>query len=220
VALDSYAGLQAALGTWADDRTDLPAADLVTLAEARLNRDLRLRRMEAEAALTLAIGERTAPLPADFLEPLGLWIDAGAGRRALRFTPAAMETQAVAAPPRSWTVDGDAIAFQSPADQGYGLVLRYLQRFSLASAAPADGTQSNWLLQHWPDAYLASGNIEAALWTQDDEQAVRWEARYADALASINRLEARSQALTTLNADAAIQLRATGRGRFDINRGY
>ena len=70
--LDTYAGLQAALGAWAVNRTDLPAADLVALAEARLNRDLRLRRMEVEAPLALSAGARLAALPDDFLEPLAL----------------------------------------------------------------------------------------------------------------------------------------------------
>ena len=207
--LDTYAGLQAALGAWAVNRTDLPAADLVALAEARLNRDLRLRRMEVEAPLALSAGARLAALPADFLEPLALWIDFGAGRRALRFVPAAMATSAAAGSPRLWSVDGASAAVERPADRDYGLTLRYLQRLDLASAALADGTQCNWLLAAWPDAYLAGGNVEAALWLQDDAQAMRWQARYQDALESINRIEARSRSLVTLDVDDGLR----GRGR-------
>ena len=214
--LDTYDGLQAALGAWAVNRTDLPAADLVTLAEARLNRDLRLVRMEVEAPLALAAGARLAGLPADFLEPLALWIDAGAGRRALRFVPAAMPTSAAAGPPRAWSIDGGSAAVERPADQDYGLTLRYLQRLDLASAAPADGAQANWLLTAWPDAYLAAGNVEAALWLQDDAQAARWQARYQDALESINRIEARSRSLVTLDVDDGLRRRGS---RWEISAG-
>ncbi len=210
MALDSYAGLLAALGAWATNRSDLPAADLVALAEARLNRDLRLRRMEAETALTLAAGARTAPLPGDFLEPLALWAEEGSGRRALRFVlSSGLAVTTTAGAPGPWSVDGDALVFGQPADQDRALTLRYLQRLDLAGTAPADGTQVNWLLLHWPDAYLAAGNVEAALWLQDDEQAVRWQARYADTATAISRTEARSGAMTTLGTDAGLLRRGS-----------
>ena len=89
MALSTYAGLKAAIGSWNFNRATLPTDDLVTLAEARLNRDLRLRSMETEDALTGVIGSRTIPLPGDFLEPLALFvIRSDGGRDQLRFIPA------------------------------------------------------------------------------------------------------------------------------------
>ena len=199
MALTSYADLKAAIGTWNVNRADLPAADLVALAEARLNRDLRLRTMQAEQPLTATIGSRYVALPTGFLEPLGLWINQGGGRCALRFVAADMETSGAAGQPRRWTVDGANLAFERPCDQAYSLTLRMLQGFALSDLSP-----TNWLLANDPDAYLAAANIEAALWLMDDEQATRWQARYADALGSINIREARSGSMTTLDLDAGL----------------
>jgi hypothetical protein len=221
MALSTYAGLKAAIGSWNFNRATLPADDLVTLAEARLNRDLRLRAMETEAALTGIVGSRTIPLPADFLEPLALFIERpGQGRQGLRFVAAAMDDSAIAGEPRAWTIDAGALAFERPCDQPYGFTLRHLARFQLAATAPQDGSQSNWLLANWPDAYLAACNVEAALWLEEDDQALRWQTRYADALAAINAKESRSAALKTLSVDAALLPRAMGRGSaFDIRSG-
>ena len=200
MALTTYADLQAAIASWKNNRTDLPAADLIVLAEARLNRDLRLRTMEVDAALTAAVGSRRVALPAGFLEPLALFLELDDGGRAeLRFVAAELDTHGAAGRPARWTVDGGDLAFERPADQAYGLTLRMLQRFGLSDLAP-----TNALLTSDPDIYLAAANIEAALYLMDDEQAVRWQARYADALASINARDARSRALTTLSVDPAL----------------
>jgi hypothetical protein len=219
MALSTYDGLRAAIGGWNFNRAALPTDDLVSLAEARLNRDLRLRAMETEDALTGVVGSRTIDLPAAFLEPLALFIERdGVGREALRFVPADMSFRAAPGQPRYWTIDAGALAFERPCDQAYDFTLRHLARFQLCATAPQDGSQSNWLLATWPDAYLAACNIEAALWLEEDDQAVRWQARYADAVASIGAKEARSRALTTLAADPALRSRRTG-GAFDINQG-
>ena len=49
------------------------------------------------------------------------------------------------------------------------------------------------LLANHPDAYLAACLVEAALWAADDEQAVRWQARYQAAIDAINNREAKSR---------------------------
>jgi hypothetical protein len=45
------------------------AADFVTLAESRLNRDLPLRVMQTTTTLTATAGSRSVALPSDFIEP-------------------------------------------------------------------------------------------------------------------------------------------------------
>ncbi len=220
MALDTYDGLKAALGTWAANRSDLPTDDLVTLAEARLNRDLRLRVMETEASLVGVPASRFVALPSDFLEPVDLWIELSSGRQPLeQVSPDRMPNWPNSYQPQYWAVDGSNLAFEAPVDQAYDLTLRYLQRFNLSTTAPADGTQANWLLTNWPDAYLAAGNVEAALWLQDDGQAGRWQARYGMAIADINAREARSQA-RGLRTDRALAVRSLGGARFNINRGF
>jgi hypothetical protein len=214
MSLQSYADLQAAIGTWNVNRTDLPATDLIALAEARLNRDLRLRVMETDNPLSAAIGLRTIPLPAGFLEPLALFLELASGREELAFVPDRMDTSASPGQPWCWSVDGSNLVFERPADQAYAFTLKMLTAFALSDAAP-----TNWLLANHPDLYLAACNAEAALWLVDDEQFGRWAGRYGEILASVNAHEARSRAPAALRADPALQPAALRQGVFDIIRG-
>ena len=189
MALSTYAELQAAIGAWSFNRTDLPAADLIRLGEARLNRDLRLRVMEAESSLDLAAGERTAPLPSGFAAPLALWrLSQDGGRTPVRRAPAAMAVAGAAGRPQAWAVAGETIVFDRPCAEAESFVLRWLKGVALGDAEP-----ENWLLARHPDAYLAAALVEAALWAADDEQAARWQARYQAAIDTINHREARSR---------------------------
>ena len=188
MALSTYAELQAAVGAWSFNRTDLPTADLAALGEARLNRDLRLRAMEAEAVLAVSAGARTAALPAGYLAPLGLWREDASGRTPLRRVVGPIAVSAAAGVPEFWTVEGEAIGFERPCAQACSFTLRHLRGFELSDAAP-----TNWLLANHPDAYLAACLVEAALWAADDEQAVRWQARYQAAIDAINNREAKSR---------------------------
>jgi hypothetical protein len=214
MSLQSYADLKAAIGTWNVNRTDLPVTDLIALAEARLNRDLRLRVMETDNPLTAAIGLRTIPLPAGFLEPLALFLERTSGREELAFVPDRMDTSTSPGQPWFWSIDGSNIVFERPADQTYAFTLKMLTAFALSDAAPV-----NWLLANHPDLYLAAGNAEAALWLVDEDQFGRWSGRYGEILASVNAHEARSRAPVALRADPALQSPALRQGVFDITRG-
>ncbi len=214
MALATYDNLKTAIGTWNVNRTDLPTTDLVSLAEARLNRDLRLRVMETDQALTATAGARTVPLPAGFLEPLALFLLLGSGREALVFVPDQMETSTTAGQPWCWSVDGGNLVFDRPADQAYDLTLKMLTAFSLSAAAP-----TNWLLTNHPDLYLAACNVEAALWLVDADQFARWTGRYDETLASVNAHESRSRAPGDLRVDPALRASAMRRATFDIATG-
>jgi len=176
-------------------------ASCVPLAEAWLNRNLRLRLMEADVSLTATPGARTMPLPAGFLEPLALFLVDGVGRTALRFRPDGFETETAAARPSDWTVDAAAIAFPAPCDAAHVFTLRMLQRFGLA----ADG-DSNALLASWPDLYLtALLTVVTGIYLTDDPRLSAWKFSRDELLAEVTRKEARSQtALATLAADPAL----------------
>jgi hypothetical protein len=213
MAITTYAELQAATANWLV-RADLTARipEFITLAEARLNRVLRARLAETEAALTATPGARTIPLPTGFAEPLALWLVTTSGREALRFVEPSL-TQVTATPgePCSWSIDGANLAFERPCDQAYGLVLRMLTRFALSDAAP-----TNALLSDYPDAYLFATLCEAGPFLRDDELAGAYEARLERAIGEINSKDARARAARTL----VTEVPRRGLGDFDITRGY
>lgn len=189
MALSNYTELKAAVGAWSFNRTDLPAGDLVALGEARLNRDLKLRAMEAEAALVATPGARTMALPAAFQAPLALWREDGAGRVPLRRVSGPIAVSSTAGTPDYWTLEGETIAFERPSEAADAYGLTYLKRLTLSDAEP-----QNWLLTNHPDAYLAAALVEAALWAADEEQAARWQARYQAAVDAINHREGAARA--------------------------
>jgi hypothetical protein len=212
MAITTYAELQAAAANWLV-RGDLTQRipEFITLAEARLNRVLRARLAETEAALTATVGARTIPLPAGFAEPLALWIASSGRREALRFIePSLLGATSLQGRPCSWSIDGASLAFDRPCDQAYGLVLRMLAKFALSNAAP-----TNALLTDYPDAYLFATLCEAGPFLRDDALAGAYEARLERAIAEINAKDARARAARTL----ATELPRRAAAAFDITRG-
>jgi len=212
MAITTYGELQAATANWLV-RGDLVARipEFIALAETRLNRVLRARLAEAEAALTAAPGGRTIPLPAGFAEPLALWIVQGTDRVALRFIePSLLAATSLQGRPAIWSVDGANLAFDRPCDQAYPLVLRMLTKFALSDAAP-----TNALLSDSPDVYLFATLAEAGPFLRDGELAQAYEDRLSRAIAELNAKEARSRAPRTL----ATELPGRIETAFDITRG-
>jgi hypothetical protein len=212
VAITTYAELQAAAANWlvrADLTQRIP--EFITLAEARLNRVLRARLAETEAALTATVGARTLPLPAGFAEPLALWIVSSGRREAMRFIePSLLGASSLQGRPCSWSIDGASLAFDRPCDQAYGLVLRMLAKFALSNAQPTNG-----LLTDYPDAYLFATLCEAGPFLRDDALAGAYEARLERAIGEINAKDARARATRTL----ATEIPRRASAAFDITRG-
>ena len=69
MAIGTYAELQTAVANWLDrgDLTDR-IVEFIDLAEARMNRNLRLRLMETTATGTLTAGTREYDLPTDYIQ--------------------------------------------------------------------------------------------------------------------------------------------------------
>jgi hypothetical protein len=196
MAITTYAELQAAAANWLV-RADLTARipEFVALAEARLNRTLRTRMAETEAVLTASVGGRTIPLPAGFAEPLALWLVRSDGTRcALRFVePSLLGLVSLRGEPAVWSLDGANLALERACDQAYGFTLRYLAKFQLSDAAPA-----NALLTDYPDVYLFATLCEAAPFLRDADLSQAYASKLELALAEVNAKEARSRSGATL----------------------
>ena len=198
MAITTYADLQAAAANWlvrADLTVRIP--EFIALAEARLNRVLRVRLAETEVALTSGIGVRLIPLPAGFTEPLRVWRVRPEGREELPFVEAGlMAVSAARGPPRAWGIDGATLVFDRPCDAVYDVVLRMLKAFALSDVAPI-----NELLAGAPDVYLFATLCEAAPFLRDGELAQAYETKLARAIAELNAKDARSRAPQTLATD-------------------
>ncbi|MCW5697218.1 MAG: hypothetical protein KIS96_10880 [Bauldia sp.] len=199
----TYATLIAAVGEMRE-RSDAAfvaqVPTFVALAEAKLNRLLRLRVNEVEAPLAATPGSRALALPADFLDPVALFLTTGGQHVPLRpYAAGTLALETAGGVPSAFAVDGDTLQLDRPADAAHSFVLRYRKRlFALAASDP------NWLLVNHPDVYLFAALIEAADWENDDNSVLKYDARLKAALAELHGVEGRHKAKAPLTADPGL----------------
>lgn len=201
----NYSDLKSALGTWSFNRTDLPTADCIALAESTMRADpaLILRTEEADNALSGTQGSRTIALPSGFVRPITLWRILINGDRGdpLDLVPASQMQSIVAQGiPIHWAIDGTNLVFERPLDQAYSYVLRC----ETTLAALSDINTTNFLLTTYPQLYLSASMLQCALWLEDAEQTQVWQAAYEVARQMVSRAEAKARGNPTLGVDAAM----------------
>lgn len=207
MALATYDDLKSALVTWlardGDTAITSNAADFVSLAGARLNRDLPLRMMHTTTTLTGTTSSRSIALPSDFIEPVALFLTTFGEQTMLKPLVAGnFEYGTTSETPTAWCINGSNIDLDTPCDQAHTFSFRYRKSFTLS-----DSETTNWLLTNHPDCYLAACMVEACVFT-DDERASSWEQRLQSAMASIAQTDARSISVATLAVDPALGRRA------------
>jgi len=184
MALATYSDLQTSIAAWLK-RSDLTSIipDFITLAEARIARDLRLRKQVVNTTLSTVAGTQGVTLPSDFLEAENLTLSNTNPPGALSVvTPEILDRKFpeayVTGQPRVYTVVGDQLLFGPTPDAVYSVSLAYYQRFAALSTA-----STNWLLTNHPNVYLFAALAEGAPYLMEDERAPLWEAKYqADVL--------------------------------------
>lgn len=184
MALATYADLQTSIAAWLK-RSDLTSIipDFITLAEARIARDLRLRRQVVTTSLSTVAGTQSVSLPSDFLEAENLSLPSTSPPGALSVvTPEILDRKFpenyVTGQPRVYAVLGDKLLFGPTPDAVYSVSLDYYQRWAALSVTP-----TNWLLTNHPNIYLFAALAEGAPYLMEDERAPLWESKYqADVL--------------------------------------
>jgi hypothetical protein len=180
-----YTWLLAALGHWSGNRSDLTSLlpDFVMLAEKRLNGDLESRHQETVVDLSAEAGLPTVAVPVDTAEIRSLSLQsAGPLEYLAPDTFSAQFASSAPGQPRAYTVIGPSIYPGPVPDVGYTLTLAY--RAFLPPLADSAGT--NWLIENFPNAYLAASMIELIGYTKNLAELPMWEQKYAAALDSVN----------------------------------
>ena len=182
MAISTYDELQTAIQEWMD-RTDIAGnvVDMITLAEARLNRKLKM--VETNAPLTGVVGSREIDISGlSIIEPITLKLNDNFREWDLTPQPNGnIDYGDSSARPSMWSIDGTNIVFDVPLDQPYTFRFRYQGRFALSDAAP-----TNWLLTHHPDAYLAASIVWGGLFTEDDRKISKWKGLLDEAMGEIS----------------------------------
>lgn len=213
MTISNYTELKTAVGDWLHHGgLTGKDADFIQIAEARINRELRLREMEIEVDLSLTASSRVAALPAGFQEPLGVYLTRSNGsyREPLtKYAPEMLPVTSDEGEPDGWCVDGDEIAFNRPLDvDTYTVTLRYLKGWDIATDA------TNWLLTNHPDVYLWGSLMEGTLYLRDEQRYGLYESKY---LKAAKPLQNQSRRNRKANLKSEVP---TSRASFNITRGY
>lgn len=213
MSISTYAELQSAVASWLK-RTDLTTQipDFIRLAEIRIKSVLDIRTLETTADLLTTPSSATVALPSDFKSPIALWLaDINPQEQLNQLLPQALPYNDTPNRPQYWAIDGLNLRFQCPANDTYPLKFRYSQLFELSDAHP-----TNYVLTDFPDVYLFGALFESADYTFDDASAMKWNAKFLDAVQRCNNQEASNNKNVPLMTEFA----KSAKQRFNILRGY
>lgn len=168
-----------------DDLTSV-SSTFVSLAEADLNRQIRHWRQEKRS--TASIDTQYSAIPADMLEVIRFYITSGDTRPLELISQAEMLDRKfrnlnTSGQPAYYAVTAGELEVYPVPDGTYTSELYYFGK----TDALSDSNTSNWILEHYPDAYLYGSLIHSAPYLKDDARIQVWAALYQSAIDSINQ---------------------------------
>lgn len=153
--------------------------------ELRVQRDLRVRQMEASSAITFTSGTTIYALPSDFMSARLLYIT-GSPRYVITQTTLdgiyAEFAGAANQRPIKFAVSGNNLHAQPTPDSTYSALLYYYQEIPPLT----DSNTSNWLLADCPDIYEYGSLIECTTYLRDDSRLQVWTQLYNEAVRLLN----------------------------------
>lgn len=191
MALATFDDLKGAIASWLV-RTDLTAAipDFITLAESRINRELRVREMVTQDSDTIAVQDLA--VPSDFIEVVRLTLDT-ATDKPLEYRPIEDSESRVAGvtsgEPRWFSILGGNFRFYPAPDGPYTYTLDYYAKVQALS----DSNTTNWLLAKAPDVYLFASLAEAYAFLLEEERETYWTGRFEKARMSLQSADSRAK---------------------------
>lgn len=185
MAISTYPELQEAVAAWAN-RTDLTSRipEFIALAHERINRDLRVRQMEAALAET-AITDNRIAVASNIVGIKTLWLVGNEGAPLEARTYDYLLTQGTEGIPAGWAWQGGYLYFD-----GSGSVAGVVYE---AVPALSDSNTTNWLLTAHPSLYLSGAMAEACVYIRDQAGVALWNDRFKATLADIQGSDMRDR---------------------------
>jgi hypothetical protein len=179
MAFNTYSALKTSIANYLG-RTDLTTQipDFITLAETRLQRELRTRPMLKSATATMTSGDNTVGLPTDFLEMRDLYIQGNPRMPVSYMSPSVFTRNARAEDGGKcldYTILGSEMAFAPIPDAPYVLEMLYYYKPTVLS----DANASNVFLANYPDALLYGALAQAEPYLMNDARLATWASLYA-----------------------------------------
>lgn len=182
MAFTNYSALKTTIANYLG-RTDLTTQipDFITLAETRLQRELRTRPMLKSATATMTSGDNTVGLPTDFLEMRDIFIQGNPRQPVSYMSPSAFTRNSRAEDGGKcidYTILGSEMAFAPIPDTAYVLEMLYYAKPDVLS----DSNPSNAFLANYPDALLYGALAQAEPFLMNDARITTWAGLYDSAI--------------------------------------
>ena len=197
MALGTFTELKDAIADWLD-RSDLTARipDFITLAEARLNRDLRIRPMEVRSSMETTSGQRYFNLPGGYLQMRNIQLNTNPIAPLEYITPEMLDRlygSDTTGKPRAYTLIGDEIQLAPVPDSDYTVEMAFYEKFTPLGDGTSGTVTSNWLTLNAPDILLYGALLEAEPFIKNDERIGLWLNAYNGAIKKIQDADARDR---------------------------
>ena len=197
MALGTFTELKDAVADWLD-RSDLTARipDFITLAEARLNRDLRIRPMEVRSSMETTSGQRYFNLPGGYLQMRNMQMNTNPITPLEYITPEMLDRlygSDTTGKPKAYTLIGDEIQLAPIPDSDYTVEMAFYEKFTALGDGTSGTVTSNWLTTNAPDVLLYGALLEAEPFIKNDERIGLWLNAYNGAVKKIQDADARDR---------------------------
>jgi len=174
MAISTYSELQTAVANWLD-RDDLTARipEFIALAEARFNRVLRLRSMEAKYTADTVAGQRNLALPTSYIQMRNFQVNTSPLTTLSYVTPEIYDRLwggSTSGTPKFYTILANEVSFGPIPGSVMEVEMLFYKKFdNLTTISP-----TNTLLTDSPDLYLYGAMLEAEPFIMNDERVPLW----------------------------------------------
>jgi hypothetical protein len=193
MALTDYSSLKTSVANYlarSDLTTQIP--DFIRLAEERLARDLRTRKMLVVARANTTAGDSTVGLPTDFLEMRDMHLRTTPVQSLTYYSPNAFyagSRTTDSGKPLDYTVLASEIQFAPIPDTAYSVQMLYYAKPQYLS----DTNITNSFMANYPDALLYAALGEAEPYLMNDARLQTWAALYDRSVLAINTADQSSE---------------------------
>ena len=197
MALSTFTELKDAIADWLD-RSDLTARipDFITLAEARLNRDLRIRPMEVRSTMETTSGQQYFNLPGGYIQMRNIQLNTNPTAPLEYITPEMLDRlygSSTTGKPRAYSLIGDEIQLAPIPDSDYTVEMAFYEKFTPLGDGTSGTVTTNWLTTNAPDVLLYGALLEAEPFIKNDERIGLWLNAYNGAVKKIQDADARDR---------------------------
>ena len=197
MALGTFTELKDAIADWLD-RSDLTARipDFIALAEARINRELRIRPMEVRSTMYATVDQQYFNLPGGYIQMRNIQLNTNPTTPLEYITPEMLDRlygSTTTGKPRAYTLIGDEIQLAPIPDSAYQIEMAFYEKFTALGDGTSGTVTSNWLTKNAPDVLLYGSLMEAEPFIKNDERIPVWLNGYSNAIDKLQKADQRDR---------------------------